>query len=181
MRSAKLATALLAAALVPATVLADDRYIGPEFGFFIPTDSKLRDALGSQWFSIGLSTSREGELLRNRLGSNTNFISQSRNGNKVFIGSYSIGLFAPIGDGRPGGGTRLYWAARAGVSYIDYAIGAGAARESGKRIGYNANAEIGILFTDRLALSARYDVNSRHDGFNFDGLSLQLRYGIARF
>ncbi len=181
MRRRLLSTTALAALLVPGFALAQSSYAGPEFGVFLPTDGALKTALGDQWFSVGLSTMKQGDLRTTRTGTNMNFVTQSKNGNKVFIGSYSIGLFQPFGDGSMRNSTRPYFAARAGVSYIDYAIGTGVNRDADKRIGYNANAELGILFGDRLNLSVRYDVNSKHDGYSFDGLSVSLRYGLAKF
>ncbi|MCA0359790.1 MAG: hypothetical protein LCH41_01920 [Armatimonadetes bacterium] len=181
MRRCLLSTTVLAAVLFPGFALAQSSYAGPEFGVFLPTDGALKTALGDQWFSVGISTMKQGDLRRSNTGTNMNFVTQAKNGNKVFIGSYSIGLFQPFGDGRQRNSSRPYFAARAGVSYIDYAIGVGINRDSGKRVGYNANAELGILFGDRLNLSVRYDVNSKHDGYSFDGLSVSLRYGLAKF
>ena len=194
MRSRLLFSTALAAVLVPGLAHAQSSYAGPEFGVFLPTDGALKTALGDQWFSIGLSTMKQGDLRSTKTGTNMNFVTQAKNGNKVFIGSYSIGLFQPFGDGSVRSATRPYFAVRAGVSYIDYAINVGGGnnsalvgrgisngRATGKRIGYNANAELGILFGDRLNLSVRYDVNSKYDGFGFDGLSVSLRYGLAKF
>ncbi len=95
------------------------------------------------------------------------------------MGSYSLGLSQPLGD--VGNDLRPYFAIRGGLSYIDYAIGAGAGRVGGKRLGYNINAEVGVMFGDRLSLSARYDTFSKHEGITFDGLSLNLKYGLAKF
>ena len=171
---------ILSIAVVLAAVSAEaqTRYIGPDVGVFYPNSSTLRNALGENWVSIGATTMRSDAGSRNGIGTNWNVISKNSGGNSVFMGSYSLGLFQPLSDMS---GTRPYVAVRGGLSYIDYAIGPDTARIAGKRFGYNANAELGIIFSGRLTLSARYDVFSEHDGLNFDGLTFSLSYGIASF
>lgn len=158
---------------------AQDRYIGPDFGVFYPTSSTLRQALGDSWFSFGASSLRTGELSPKSLGTNWNTVSQSRGGNKIFMASYTVGTFQPFGGNQDS--IRPFVALRGGASYIDYAIGPANNRISSKRLGYNFNAEAGVFLNERLTLSARYDVYSRHSGLNFDGLSLSLRYGLIKF
>ena len=177
--SSTFACALLA--LLPLAANAQDRFFGPEIGVFIPNDSSLRDALGSQWWSIGLSTMREGQVLQRRVGTNLNFASQSKNGNKVFLGSYTIGLVQPFGEMTRQSEFQPYFAVRGGLSYTDYAVTQGIQRLSAKRVGYNVNGEVGVLIGNRFGLSARYDITPDYDGFNFDGWSFALRYGIAKF
>lgn len=172
-----LVSTLALAAAVSAN--AQSRYLGPDVGIYFPSSSTLRDALGDSWFSIGATTVRSGVQQSRGIGTNWNVISKSSGGNKVFMGSYSIGLAQPLSG--PGASARPYFALRGGLSYIDYAIGPSNNRTSGKRLGYNVNAEIGILFNDRLSLSARYDVFSEHDNLNFDGLSLNLKYALVKF
>ncbi len=181
MRNRMIALGTLALTILPIAATAQNAYFGPEFGIFIPTDNKLRDALGSSWYSIGISTMKESQVMQRRMGTNLNMITQAKNGNKVFIGSYTLGLVQPLGEFNQRSDFQPYIALRAGLSYTDYAIGVGINRVGGKRIGYNANAEFGILIGDRLSLAARYDVSSDYDGFSFDGLSLTLKYGLLKF
>lgn len=174
-----LALFAIALAVAPIAQAQGSRYAGPEIGVYLPSSSTLQSALGKQWMSFGVTTMRQGTQQSKAIGTNWNVISQSRNGNKVFMGSYSLGLSQPLGD--VGNDLRPYFAIRGGLSYIDYAIGAGAGRVGGKRLGYNINAEVGVMFGDRLSLSARYDTFSKHEGITFDGLSLNLKYGLAKF
>lgn len=168
----------VAAALSPIAA-AQTRYAGPEVGLYFPSDSVLKDALGNQWISFGVTTMRQGTMQSQGIGTNWNVTSNSKNGNKVFMGSYTLGITKPFGD--VGSQARPYFALRGGLSYIDYALTTNGNRISGKRLGYDANAEVGIMFGDRLTLSARYDVFSKHDGLKFDGLTLNLKYGLAKF
>lgn len=177
---------LAAAALTIAPLAAQaqyDHYVGPEVGVFLPTDSNLRGALGSQWWSIGVSTMKQGTMLTQKVGTNMNLISQSKNGNKVFMGSYTFGIVVPFNQDmrKANSDFQPYFAVRAGLNYTDYAITFNSQRLGGKNLGYNANAEFGIQFGDRFTVSARYDISPDYDGFNFDGLSFSLRYGIVKF
>ncbi len=172
-----LITTLALAASVAAQ--AQTRYIGPDIGVFYPSSSTLRDALGDSWFSIGATTMRDGVQQAKALGTNWNVISKSNGGNKVFMGSYSLGIYQPLSG--PENSIRPFFALRGGAAYIDYALGPSNARTAGKRLGYNANVEFGITFNEKLSLSARYDVFSKYDGLSFDGLSLSLRYALVKF
>jgi hypothetical protein len=83
---------------------------------------------------------------------------------------------------KPGATTRPYFAVRGGLSYIDFAVDKTAVvRASGKRIGFNANAELGVNIGDRFNISARYDLFPEYEGLRFSGLSLALKWGLARF
>lgn len=174
-----LAALCVTLAVAPVAMAETSRYAGPELGVFLPSSSILKDGLGKQWISFGVTTMRQGTVQGKGIGTNWNVISQARNGNKVFMGTYTLGLVQPLGD--VGNDYRPYFAIRGGLSYIDYAIGSGGSRLSSKRLGYNINAEVGIMFGDRLSLSARYDTFSKHEGITFDGLSLNLKYGLAKF
>lgn len=179
--------ALASAALVAIPMIAqaqyNERYAGPEIGIFIPSDPDLRNALGGTWYSFGVSTMRQGNVVKRNLGTNFNVISQSKNGNKVFLGSYTLGLVMPLGStgmGNLNTDFQPYVALRGGLNYTDYAITQGT-RLSAKRLGYNINAELGIQVGDRFTVSARYDLSPGYDGFDFNGLSFSLKYGLVKF
>lgn len=175
-------SALAAFAAVPAISSAqyEDFSVGPSVGLFFPADGELRRALGNSWFSFGFGGVRAGEYRERMLGFNYNVISKSQHNNTVFILAGSYGLVQPLGDANAN--TRPYFAVRGGLAYMDYALDAtGGNRLSGKKIGFNANAEFGVILGDRLTLAARYDLFSAQDGLSFNGLSLSLKYGLIRF
>ncbi len=184
----------LAAVAIPTFAKAQaDPYLGPFVGVFFPNDSDLRDEMGNSWFSFGASRVRIDKYQEQNIGYDWNAFSQSKSGNKVFMVAGTIGITRPFG--RPGDASRPYVAIRGGLSYIDYAVGtpsggggggegvpaALADRVSGKRIGFNANVEVGVNVGERLNLAVRYDLMPTYDGLSFSGLSLALKYGIARF
>lgn len=170
--------AVAAVVVVPMAAQAQT-FLGPQAGVYLPTSSFLRDKLGESWFSFGAGRMNMNQARTRKFGSDFNVTSKRANGNALFMAAASYGIVSPLGD--PQATTRPYWAVRGGLSYIDYAISDGLARHSGKRLGYNFNAEIGIIFQDRLSLSARYDFFSQHEGINFNGFSINLKYGLAKF
>ena len=172
---------LLALATVALFPLAGQAqvFVGPNVGVFLPTSSFLRDKLGNSWFSIGAGRMNPEQAKERKFSPDFNMISKRANGNALFMASATYGIVSPFNES--GSEFRPYFAIRGGLSYIDYAITDGGTRRGGKKIGYNFNAEIGLIFADRVALSARYDFFSQHEGINFNGFSLNLKYGLARF
>jgi len=180
MRRCLVPAALLAALAVPTVSLAQS--IGPKVGLFMPSSGTLRDAIGSSWFSIGLGNVNVDNYARTKIAPDLNFITGDSGGSKVVIVSYTLGVTQPLSAVGLGKSDFLpYIAYRGGLSYTDYAVNTNGGRLSGKRLGYDINAEIGVIFQKNLSLSARYDVVSEHEGLNFNGLSLNLRWGIAKF
>lgn len=180
MRRSLVSAAALAVIALPAASFAQS--IGPKIGLFLPTSSELRDAIGSSWFSIGLGNVNQNNYNRTKVSPDLNFITGDGGGSKVVIVSYTLGVTQPLSAVGLGKSDFLpYFAYRGGLSYVDYAVNTGGGRSSGKALGYDINAEIGVLFQGNLSLSARYDLVSQHDGLNFNGLSLNLRWGIAKF
>jgi hypothetical protein len=181
-----LPVAVLASLAVPA-LAESDRWFGPEVGVYIPTSSKLRDALGNTWVSLGAGSTSIQQTEGRKFAWDWETVSQSKSGSKVFMGSVSYGLVMPLTGAAPyalsrnNSNVQPYWAVRAGASYIDYAVNVSGGRTSGKRVGLNANAELGVLIGDRLKVSARYDYFPEHDGLNFSGVTLSARYGLLRF
>ncbi|MCW5938369.1 MAG: hypothetical protein KF884_07540 [Fimbriimonadaceae bacterium] len=178
-----LGTVLAALTLVPVALAQSnqtEQFLGPEVGVFFPTSSKLKDRLGDSWFSFGFGRSTAVPGGKTRTAVDWTGFSKSSGGNKVFMGAVTFGAVLPLGETTSE--VVPYVAGRAGLSYIDYAINVTPAqREGGKRLGYNANAEIGVNIGKRVNLAVRYDVFPQYDGFRFDGLSITLKYGLTRF
>ena len=172
-------TVCLSALALPLAARAQDAYFGPQVGFFFPQSQVLRDAMGDSWFSFGASRIRAFEANHGKLAFDWNAIGQRNDGSSVFIltGSYGYVLaLAPQGSE-----TEPYFAVRAGLAYIDYAVNTPSGRQSRKVISPNANAAIGANLSRRVNVELRYDLWSRYDGLSFDGLTLSLRVGVWRF
>jgi hypothetical protein len=187
----KLIRGVLPAALLGLAAIssAQQSWVGPELGVYLPTSGKLRDALGDRWVSFGAGFLRQQEQPSRRMSWDWEAVSQSKNGSKVFMAAVSYGYNIPFGSQgqlpnmiqTERATFQPYAALRAGGSYIDFAVNTDGKRESGKRVGLNANAELGVLVGDRLKLSARYDFFPTHNGLDFSGVTLSVRYGLFRF
>ena len=172
-------TACLCAVAVPVTAMADeDSYFGPQVGLFYPANQTMRNALGDSWFSFGATRIRMFKLQERKWVHDWQAISQRNNGSSIFILTGSAGYVMPFMSS--GGDTQPYAALRGGLSYMDYAVNTPGGRKSAKRIGVNANAALGVNFSSRLNLEARYDVFSGYDSLTFNGLTLSLKFGMAR-
>ena len=167
------------AVAVPMAAKAQDAYFGPQIGFFFPSSAAMRDALGDSWFSFGASRIRIFDVNQAKWSHDWSAINQRRDGNSIFILTGSMGYAYPLSAGTEK--YKPYFAIRGGISYIDYAITTGGGRKAGKRFGLNGNTAIGVNIDRRINIEARYDVFSAQDGLSFDGLTLYLRVGIARF
>jgi hypothetical protein len=151
--------------------------LGLSAGAFLPSDSALRDAFGDSWFSFGISPS----VIKERNGLQTDWdfriTGRSRDGNRILMMRPTFGVSLALGFGE----AVPYVAARAGLSYLDYAFNVNGARVDGRRVGPTTNFEIGILFSKRLGLSLRYDWIASFDGVGFSGLTLSATYQVFRF
>ena len=178
----RLLTALafvLAFALPFTSHAQSDGYFGPQIGVFMPQDQALRDALGDQWFSFGASRIRAFRPNEGKLAFDWTGVGQSRNGSTVFIFTGSFGYVVPFTS--PGSSTRPYAALRVGAAYMDYAVDTSGGRVSDKRLGMNANAALGVNFSDRFNIEVRYDLWSEFDGLSFNGMTLAARIGLFKF
>lgn len=157
-----------------------DPFLGPSVGVFYPTNSALRDALGDAWFSFGVSRVKIDPYQKQNVGFDWNAFSKERSGSKVFMIAGTVGYTMPFS--KPGEKMRPYFAIRGGLSYIDYAVDKAVNnRVSGKKLGFNANAELGVNIGERLNLSVRYDAFPSYEGLGFSGVSIALKWGLARF
>ena len=174
-------TALALCAVAPMTANAQAQsFLGPSVGIFFPTDSALRDAMGSSWFSFGASRVKIDQYQKKNTGFDWNAFSKSNNGSKVFMVAGTVGVTMPFG--KPGDATRPYVAVRGGLSYIDYAVNTAAlTRIGGKKVGFNGNVEVGVNVGHNFNISGRYDLFPSYEGLRFSGFSVALKWGIARF
>lgn len=150
-------------------------YLGLEAGAYFPTDSVIKDVFGATLPRIGINFINNNQP--NKLKPQFNFavIGASRNGNRFL----AIPVTAGVGQqfGNTGSSTRPYYRVGAGVAYLDYSIDAtGSNRIQNSRVAFCANAEAGILLSERIRLSAAYNYFSKSDDFNFSGYELKLSF-----
>lgn len=171
--------ALICVAPVPA-LAQDSVAIGGSVGVYVPTDSATRDALGSSWFSWGIGPVQISSANGRRVSSDLGFLIRKNGGNKLFMLRPTMGFSQSFGDPTKTSAVP-YVALRTGPAYADYSITRFGVYSSDKKIGWNGNVELGVVFNQVFAISARYDVMSKFNDYNFNGWTLSARFQIARF
>lgn len=158
----------------------DQNLFGASVGWYFPTSGKMRDALGNNFFDVGLSAPfAQMKPDGTQASSSFGVITANRNGNRLFILPATFGVMKMMGRGQE---SKPYVAARAGIAYYDYRITdpSTLVRKSGNRIGYTGNLEAGVILSQNLRVAARYNWFSKVDGFDFTGIELKLAYQFFR-
>lgn len=139
-------------------------------------DSEIRDLVGKSFLQLGISPGVGITKERYSISPEFAYIGGSGNGNRFSIFAVPITITMPLGVVAKDGNVP-YVAAGLGLTYFDYDITRPSLtrhRDSG--IGTIAHVEGGIVFGDRIRLSARYNMMSEHDSFNFNGFQLGLAW-----
>lgn len=152
---------------------------GLKVGVFYPTSASLRDALGGQWFSFGLSRVRSHARSGTRIVTDVELIRHKDGGNKAAMFTPSISVYKDFAQ--PGERTFPYLALGAGLTYFDYTLTTGGVRSSTKRLGPSLVFQAGYVIDGRFLLSLRYNWMPTYDGYGFSGLTLSAGYSFFRF
>jgi len=177
-------------ALVPMAALAlagaahaqydkEDLNFGGSVGFYMPTSSVIKDAFGSSVINYGIGPVGNKRPSSGSVTPSLEILSANKNGNKLFIGTFTYGYEKHLADDRSM--TVPYIRVFGGLSYFDYGIDQIGGRQSAKKIGYTTGAEFGLVLASRLRLSARYNFYTKQDDFDFNGLSLTATYALFKF
>jgi hypothetical protein len=176
-------------ALVPMATLAlagaahaqynqQDLNFGGSVGFYMPTNSVIKDAFGKSVINYGIGPVGTNRPTSGSISPSLQFISANKNGNKLFIGTFTYGYEKHLADDKSM--TVPYIRGFGGLSYFDFGIGPTATRVSDKKFGYTGGAEVGLVFARRIRLSAQYNFFSKVDGFDFNGLTLSATYALFK-
>jgi len=138
----------------------------------------MRDLVGSSFLQFGFSPSVGVNSAKFSVRPELSFLGGSGNGNRFSIFAIPITAVMPLGSS---GGTTPYIAIGAGPTYYDYNITRpGPTNFRGRGVGFISHAEAGMVFGDRMRLSARYNMLSEKDGFNFNGIQIGLSWQFIR-
>ncbi|HZH97489.1 MAG TPA: hypothetical protein VEX38_00840 [Fimbriimonadaceae bacterium] len=180
--SSVLVGAVLFGCVSTASAQEDRPLWGIKLGVSFFTSGEVRDALGQNTFSIGLSTQTRGLSDQWNLVYDLDVLQARRRGNRLLLVPLTVGVmrgFATEGEAQ----AVPYVAARVGAAYADYSITRPSTgiRHSSQRLLPTANVEAGVIFDRRFRLSARYDWFANTDQFSFSGLKLSAAYEFVRF
>jgi hypothetical protein len=180
-------------------------FLGFDTGVFIPTSSRTRDKFGSTWLDIGPSFGRiTGPKLRGALTPDIHILSQSHDGNRLFVGLLGLEYRRPLSfgrshrpsgpavppgeDGKPGeppsgdkanpvasDPTKPYFGFSADLSVGDIRdVQDGI--HSGVRTGAAGSVFLGLKIRDRAFIEARYRQTSVVKSFDLSGFQLSAGY-----
>lgn len=156
--------------------------LGVGGGVYLPTNAKTKRLLGNTWLSFAVTPTRLASKNGFSVDSDLNFVGRDKNGNRLFMAFYTVGVSTPLGGSNPGvkQAFKPYAALRVGPAYLDYKITDGGVTRKKNRLGWNGNVELGADLSDNVRVSFRYDTISKFDGFNFDGFSAHVIFKLGR-
>jgi hypothetical protein len=152
--------------------------LGASVGDYIPSSTILRNALGDNVFTLGLTPLVFGRPAANRITPSFNIIGADQRGSNFLLVPVTLGYEYHFGD--PTASTIPYARVDAGVCYFNYSIETPGPTINGSRFGETADLEVGVEFLKDIRLSARYYLFSEESGLSFNGLQLNLAIGIIR-
>jgi hypothetical protein len=175
-------TAMAAGLMICGTAHAEKDYSvwGIKAGLFMPTGSEIRDIFGDNWVSLGITPREKVRSDRWNVGFDVGLIYADRGGNSLVLVPATVGVskrFAPAQNA-----VVPYAAVRTGLAYYDYAITRpSTVRYSQSKLDLTGNVEFGVVFSEKLLISARYDWFAKSDDFNFDGLTVWAQLLLFKF
>ncbi len=148
--------------------------VGVDFGVFFPTDRNTQLAFGSTWLRFGLSPLSFQEDSRWKFTFDIGFLHRSEGPNRATLIPVTFGLTRGFTDGESD--TIPYVAVRVGPYFGDVRVPSVAVDD--EKIGFNANAAVGVSFNKQFYIEARYDVFSDFSGLDFNGFFLNAGFKL---
>ncbi|MBC8101973.1 MAG: hypothetical protein H7Z41_05235 [Cytophagales bacterium] len=144
--------------------------IGPQVGFYIPTNGRTRDRFGSSWFNIGFGVGNISDIYRTgHFTLDVDFISNYRSGERILI--VPIGAAYTFGLGKQSGANSAYAGVSADLVVVSLRSDADNLPTRTSLTGGGA-IYIGTRFSEAGYLEARYNAIGRVRGFELSGLNL---------
>lgn len=165
--------------LMCSVAMAQKFVLGVRAGTTMPMSAETRRAFGDQWFSFSITPFPSESKKGLRQGADFNITTRNQSGNRLALWRPSYGFSRAFGDDQAN--LVPYIAARVGPVYADYAINTPGGRVSEKKFGWGANFEFGFVFSQKFIISARYDLMSKFNNFDFNGITLQATLKIGSF
>lgn len=155
---------------------------GVKAGIFMPTSSELRKVFGDNWFSFGLTPQQSNTAEKDvTFGFDIGLILANSGGSNLTLIPLTAGYTMVFTD--RSNAVVPYGAIRAGVAYYNYSITppGGSQALSDSTINITGNAELGVIFSQKFTLAARYNWFAESNHFDFDGLTLWAELQLFRF
>ena len=136
-------------------------------GAFMPMNSTTKDKFGDSWTRISFTTFEPEKTAEWRFISEGGSYKLDSDTSSVSLYPISFGFERGFGENNS---VRPYMVLRAGPYYgkvRDDSLGI-----NDKHIGLNGNVSLGLVFSRRYYLEARYDYFSELEGYDFSGFSI---------
>jgi hypothetical protein len=150
--------------------------IGPEVGFYFPSNSKTRDAFGSRFLNlgIGLGTVTQ-KSARGALAFDLSIVTNRNKEANIFIAPVGVAYAVRLGNGGPSvvpfaGASLNAFVVNMKTTKGDYDV------KSGFRGGVGGSVFLGTTFSGSAYVQARYLIATKVSGFDLAGLNLTLGY-----
>jgi hypothetical protein len=154
---------------------------GINLGAYFPVDSDISDLFGNALPRFGFSPVDRKFDKKFDIVTDVNILFANSDEARLFVLPVTVGVVFGTGDQKSKG----FVAVNAGPAYYDYVLfrfnGTGFDRFDARKIGWNANVEVGLLLNNRFSITGRYDWFNKSDDFDFSGFSLNLNYTFIRW
>lgn len=148
--------------------------VGVDFGAFFPTDGNTQDAFGHTWLRFGLSPLSFQDDNRWKFTFDVGFLHRSEGPNRATLIPVTFGITRGFTNGESD--TIPYVAMRVGPYFGDVRVPSIAVDD--EKIGFNANAAVGVSFNKQFYIEARYDLFSDFSGLDFNGFFLTAGFKL---
>lgn len=148
--------------------------IGPEIGFYLPTNSKTRDRFGNLWSTLGLGIGQiDPVTTKGQTAFDLHLLYQKKGDNSVFLAPIGVSYRQALSQN--GGSSTPY----AGAS-LDLLLASIHSKEDnvggGLKTGVGGSVFIGVNLSQNGYVEARYLLTSDLSGFNLSGLNISAGY-----
>jgi hypothetical protein len=160
---------------------ADQVLLGVTAGWYLPTGSALRNAFGSQIFTIGLTPVATGRPSSGSITPSFNIIGADKDGSNFLLVPVTLGYEYHFNNDTDAT-TVPYARLEAGISYYNFSIDEGGPTnvEGNSRFGWVGDAELGVSLGKTIKLSAKYYLFEQESGIDFSGFELGVTFGFIR-
>jgi hypothetical protein len=160
---------------------ADQLMLGINAGWYLPTGSIIKRALGAQIFTIGLTPIPTTRPSSGSVTPSFNIIGADKDGSNFLLVPVTLGYEYHFTNDDTAT-TVPYARIEGGFSYYKYSINEGGPSnvDGNGRFGYVGDAELGLSLNKTIRLNAKYYLFEKESGIDFSGLQLGVTFGLIR-
>jgi hypothetical protein len=155
----------------------DQIYAGISVGLYFPTGSTIKHDFGDSIFTLGLTPVVGGLPTSGKVTPNIEIIGADKDGSSFLLVPLTLGYQYNFGNGQRDAAVPFV-RFEAGIAYYNFSVNAPGGSASGSEFGFVGDAALGVQITKTITLSAKYYLFQEEKGLNFNGLQLDLTFGV---